>query len=64
LIAKKVSAAKLLAEEIAELEAKPTAEDADQAEDDVSALKRKKRELEDVNEDNVKLERFLKDQLE
>jgi hypothetical protein len=24
-------------------------------------LKRKKRELEDVNEDNVKLERFLKD---
>ena len=61
LIAKKVSAAKRLAEEIAALEAKPTAEDVDQVEDDASALKRKKRGLEDVNEDNVKLERFLKD---
>lgn len=61
LISKKVSAAKRLTEKIAKLEAKPTAEDADQAEDDAFALKRKKPELERVKEDNVRLERFLKD---
>ncbi|KAI0032626.1 hypothetical protein K488DRAFT_49453 [Vararia minispora EC-137] len=55
LIAKNVGTIQCLAEEIVELEKKPAAED------DASALKRNKRKLGEVNEDNVKLGMFLKD---
>jgi len=61
LIVERVGDAEVLAEQIAELEAEPTPKDEDEAANDADALKKKRQELEGVNRDKIKLEKFLKD---
>jgi hypothetical protein len=60
-IARKIGEATRLVEQLAELMAKPVSDDEDQADDDKRALKRKEQDLENVEEDMVMLEKFLRE---
>ena len=60
MIAKNVTDAGRLAVEITRLEAKPQSADEDEAADDRRALRKKPAKLEELNDNNDKLQAFLR----